>query len=417
MTTSSDTVAMTGVVLQNPNILRVRPAVNLFLIRYLRKFRLQRVGDQLIVHSHLPPLTSEAYSRFVKEHLVARVDGPSHAQIAVTSDCPQHCVYCYNHHRDGEPLDTGTILDLVDELKDMGVVWLGLTGGEPLLNPQLPQIVARASDDCAVKLFTTVCGLTDTLAGELVAAGLFSVAVSLDHWDTAVHDRGRGYRGAFQAAMDALHVVRRVPGLHVSVSSVVSRQMIAAGDVPRLLGFLETLGIHEAWLSEAKPSVEALWRDELVVTEEERRAFCAFQDEYNRRGTGMTLNYLGHFEGAESFGCNAGCKMLYIDPFGEVSPCVFVPMSFGNVRERPLAEIYEEMRGSFPSEDSCFLNKNFQEFAALGARELPLDRETSADLMSRVRFGPLADFNRLLYRQRVQRVPCRPRLPRTGWSA
>jgi MoaA/NifB/PqqE/SkfB family radical SAM enzyme len=396
VTASSDTTAMTGVVWQNPSLLLVRPAVNLFLIRYLRKFSLQRVGDQLIVHSHLPPLTSEAYSRFVKEHLVARVDGPSHAQIAVTNDCPQHCSYCYNRHRDGDPLDTATILDLVDRLKDMGVVWLGLTGGEPLLNPQLPQIVARAAGDCAVKLFTTGCGLTEALAGELAGAGLFSLAVSLDHWDAAVHDRGRGYRGAFQAAMDALEVAKRVPGLHVSVSSVVSRQAIAAGDVSRLVGFLETLGVHEAWLSEAKPSVEALWHEELVITEDERLALCAYQDDYNRRRTGMTLNYLGHFEGAEAFGCNAGCKMLYIDPFGEVSPCVFVPMSFGNVRDRPLGDIYEDMRRVFPSEDACFLNKNFREFAALGARELPLDQRTSADVLSRVRFGPLADFNRLL---------------------
>ena len=399
MTAPSDTVAMTGVVLKNPSLLRVRPAVNLFLIQYLRKFRLQRVGDQLIVHSHLPPLTSEAYSRFVREHLVAQVDGPSHAQIAVTNDCPQHCAYCYNRHRNGEPLDVPTILDLIDELKDMGVVWLGLTGGEPLLNPQLPEIVARASDDCAVKLFTTGCGLTDDVAGELASAGLFSVAVSLDHWDAGVHDRGRGYRGAFQAAMDALEVAKRVPGLHVSVSSVVTRQMIAAGDVLRLLAFLETLGVHEAWLSEAKPSVEALWHDELVVTEDERRALCAFQDDYNRRGGGMTLNYLGHFEGADMFGCNAGCKMLYIDPFGEVSPCVFMPMSFGNVRERPLWEIYEDMRRQFPSEDRCFLNKNFGAFAALGAHELPLDRGTSSDVLSRVSFGPLADFNRLLRRR------------------
>jgi MoaA/NifB/PqqE/SkfB family radical SAM enzyme len=396
---SSETLALTSVVLQNPSLLRVRPAVNLFLMRYLRKFRLQRVGGQLIVHSHLPPLTSEAYSRFVKDHLVAQIDGPSHAQVAVTDECPQRCHYCYNRHRDGEPLDTATILDLVDELKEMGVVWLGLTGGEPLLNPDLPRIVARGADDCAVKLFTTGCGLTKELAGELVDAGLFSVAVSLDHWDPAVHDRGRGYRGAFQAAMEALAVAKHLPGLHVSVSSVVSRRMLADGDLGRLVGFLESLGIHEAWLSEAKPSVEPLWRDELVITEEERRAICAFQDDYNRRGSDMTINYLGHFEGAETFGCNAGCKMLYIDPFGEVSPCVFVPMSFGNVRERPLWDIYEDMRGMFPSEDACFLNKNFGAFAAVGPHELPLDRSASIEVLSRVSYGPLADFNRLLRRR------------------
>ena len=64
------------------------------------------------------------------------------------------------------------------------------------------------------------------------------------------------------------------------------------------------------------------------------------QDAHNRRSggvaDGMVVNYLGHFEGRENFGCNAGCKMVYVDTFGEVSPCVFLPFSFGNVRERPL---------------------------------------------------------------------------------
>ena len=147
----------------------------------------------------------------------------------------------------------------------------------------------------------------------------------------------------------------------------------------RLVAFLESLGIHEAWLSEAKPTVERLWRDELVHHRRGAPASsCAFQDDYNRRGTGMTINYLGHFEGAETFGCNAGCKMVYVDPFGEVSPCVFIPMSFGNVRERPLADIYEDMRSLFPSEDACFLNKNFGAIAAIGPRRpAPGPQQTS----------------------------------------
>ncbi len=78
------------------------------------------------------------------------------------------------------------------------------------------------------------------------------------------------------------------------------------------------------------------------------------QDRWNKSGR-MTVNYLGHFEGPDHFGCNAGTKMIYIDAFGEVSPCVFAPMSFGNVRERPLAEIWSDMRERFAPGSSCFV--------------------------------------------------------------
>lgn len=216
----------------------------------------------------------------------------------------------------------------------------------------------------------------------------------------------RRYEGAFDAALAAIGVLREVAGLHVSVSSVLSREMIHRGEVETLLSFLDSLGVDEAWLSELKPSVEDFWSDEFVITEEERRGLMRLQDERNRalrrHGTGcMTVNYLGHFEGAENFGCNAGCKMVYVDAFGEVSPCVFLPLSFGNVRERPLAEILEDMRRYFPGEDRCFCNKNYRLLRVGGDGHLPLDRERTLAMLGQVRFGPRSEFNRRLLGRRA----------------
>jgi MoaA/NifB/PqqE/SkfB family radical SAM enzyme len=398
---ATERFALAKVLAANPHMLRVKPGAALFLARYMRRFRVKRAGRDLILHSHLPPLTSAAYSRFVAEHLVARVPGPSHAQVGLTNACPQDCEYCYNKQRDGEPMDTDTILGVIDDLKKMGVVWLGFTGGEPLLNPHIVEITAHAAGDCAVKLFTTGCGLTPRLARELAEAGMFSVAVSLDHWEAKRHDAARRYAGAFETALDAIAMFKAVPGLHVSVSAVVSREMIHSGDVTRLLAFLESLAVDEAWLSEVKPSIEPLWRDDLVITEEERLWLAALQDSYNRRG-GMTVNYLGHFEGAETFGCNAGCKMVYVDAFGDVSPCVFLPMVYGNVREQALDDLVGDMRASFPGEARCFINRNFGLFRETGG-ELPLDRERSRALLGDVAFGRPSAFN-----ERLSGGPGRP---------
>ncbi len=401
MTASLERFALAKVALANPGMLRVRPDVSLFMARYMRRFRVKRCGSNLILHSHLPPLTSEAYARFVSLHLLSRVSGPSHAQIGLTNACPQDCGYCYNKQRSGEPIDTAAILRSIDELKRLGVIWLGFTGGEPLLNRDIVAITRRAAaNGCAVKLFTTGCGLTPRLAEELAAAGMFSVSVSLDHWDAAVHDAGRRYPGAFQTALDAIAMFRQAPGLHVSVSSVLSRAMIHEGGVPRLLAFFAELGVDEAWLSEVKPAIDVLWHEDLVITEDERLALVALQDEYNRSG-GMTVNYLGHFEGAETFGCNAGCKMVYVDAFGEVSPCVFLPMSFGNVRDRPLADIVEEMGRGFPGQDRCFINANYRLLTQMGG-PLPLDRERSWAVLRNAQRRPQSAINRKLHgRKRV----------------
>lgn len=413
----TETFALARVLAANPEMLRVRPGASLFMTKYMRTFPARRFGENLILHSHLPPITSRAYSRFVSHHLVDKSPGPSHAQIGVTNACPQNCEYCYNKGRAGQPMDTPTILQTIDDLKEAGVAWLGLTGGEPLLNPDLVAIVAHAAPDMAVKIFTTGVGLTPQLAQDLKEAGLFSVAVSLDHWEPARHDACRRYEGAFDAALKAISIFKQVPGLHVSVSSVLTRKMVRNGAAETLIAFLDSLGIDEAWLSELKPTVSDFWSDELVLTEAERQQLAQMQDAHNRslgrsgrfrrsgrlrQSSGMVINYLGHFEGRENFGCNAGCKMVYVDAFGEVSPCVFLPFSFGNVRERRLADILQDMRERFPGEERCFVNRNYRLLGSDTAVRLPLDRARTIAALEKVQFGPPSVFNRRLYGRRAE---------------
>jgi MoaA/NifB/PqqE/SkfB family radical SAM enzyme len=385
---------MTKAMLSTPGIVLAGPRVIGFLIRYMGKFRTQDVGGNLIVHSHLPPINHGAYRRFVREHLLSDGAGPSHAQIGVTAACPQKCDYCYNKDRRGNAMDDETIMRTIRDLKALGVFWLGLTGGEPLLNRNLPRIVETAGGDCAVKLFTTGSTLTRGLASDLKNAGLFSVAVSLDHWIEERHDAARNTRGAFRTALRAIETFRNVEGLHVSVSAVLTKDMLNRETVEKYLEFLAGLGIHEAWLSEAKPSSAAFMSESLVVTDEERAMLIDVQDRRNGR-VGMTVNYLGHFEDGRHFGCSAGNKMIYVDAFGEVSPCVFIPMTFGNVNGEPVREIYRRMGERFPTERACFINRNFRTVGKYAKTGAPAGVEDSMKLLGEIQFGPRAEFFRL----------------------
>jgi MoaA/NifB/PqqE/SkfB family radical SAM enzyme len=384
-------------ILSTPQVVFAKPSVNWFFCNYLRKFKVMNIGGNLIVHSHLPPMNSKAYSRFVKEHLLAKSIGPSHAQIGITNACPQDCEYCYNKDRAGNVMDKGTIIRTIRELKELGVFWLGLTGGEPLLNKDIVEIVESAGEDCAVKLFTTGCTLTKQRAADLKHAGLFSVSVSLDHWKEEQHDRVRRYKGAFRIALEAIDIFRSIDGMHVGVSAVLSKEMLKPELIEEYLQFLRGLDVHEAWLSEAKPSVAAYQNKDLVVTREERMMLIDIQDKYNNKG-GMTVNYLGHFEDKQHFGCSAGHKMVYVDAFGEVSPCVFIPMTFGNVQERSVKEIYKAMLERFPTEDTCFINKNYETLQKHTQGTVPIAQEVSMRVMEKIQFGPLARFFRLQYR-------------------
>lgn len=383
--------------LANPQLMLVDPRINWFMVQYLRKFRPRRVGGNLIVHSHLAPMNSKAFTRFVNEHLLTRGAGPSHAQIGLTNVCPQNCVYCYNRDRKGRLMDTPTIIRTIQDLKRMGVFWLGLTGGEPLLNRDIVKIVESAGDDVAVKLFTTGTNLTRRFAEDLHRDGVFSVAVSLDDSREQEHDRARRHRGAFKTALDAIDILRQVDGMHVSVSSVLTREMIDRDEVEGLIQFLIDKGVHEAWISETKPSLPAFWDQTTVISEDERRKLVRLQDRYNQDGK-ITVNYLGHFEGPEHFGCSAGRKMVYVDAFGEVSPCVFAPITFGNVCRQPVADIYSEMKRRFPTDGSCFINKNVDLLRKHHHGETPIAAEDTLRMMDEVEFGQMARFFAIYYR-------------------
>jgi len=396
MIQKANTLAVLRALVSNVSQIRVNPAVNWFFVKYLRKFTVQKVGSNLIIHSHLPPINSRAYTRFIKEHLLNKNAGPSHAQIGLTNACPQNCEYCYSRGKKGKAMDTATILRLISELKQMGVFWIGFTGGEPLLNKDIVRITERASDRCAVKLFTTGCTLTPQLAIDLRNAGLFSVSISLDHWQESEHDKVRRYPGAFKTALKAIEIFKGAGSVHVGASAVLSRDMIKRHQVDQFLAFLESLDVHEAWLSEAKPSLPQMWNNDIIIREEERVELCRLQDRYNKEGK-MTVNYLGHFEGKEHFGCAAGNKMVYVDANGSVSPCVFLPVSFGNVKEKSIQDIYQKMKRLFPTEDRCLVNANHSLLRKYYSGKSPLSEEETAAMMKEVRFAPLARFFQLHY--------------------
>jgi MoaA/NifB/PqqE/SkfB family radical SAM enzyme len=393
----SDQLLLVKAILSNPQIIRVNPSFNIFLMKYMKKFNIVNVGGRLVLHSHLPAINSRAFSRFINEHLLARSEGPTHAQIGVTNACPQNCDYCYNKSRTGRMMDKETMKRVIKDLKDMGVIWLGLTGGEPLLNENIVEIVDAIGDNCAAKLFTGGYNLTKELASDLKKAGLLYVSVSLDHWQEEEHDKIRGCKGSFRTALKAIAIFNEIGGIHVGVSTVFSRSMLHDGQMEEFMQFLIKSGVREAWFSETKPAIEPLWHENVIITEEERMNLIRLQDRQNKQGK-ITVNYLGHFESGDHFGCNAGHKMVYIDPFGEVSPCVFSPITFGNVKEESVKNIFEKMKELFRPHNCCFVNANYKLFAKYYKGLLPIGKEDTIKMMEEARFGQMPEFFRLYYK-------------------
>jgi MoaA/NifB/PqqE/SkfB family radical SAM enzyme len=91
--------------------------------------------------------------------------------------------------------------------------------------------------------------------------------------------------------------------------------------------------------------------------------------------------------------------MVYIDAFGEVSPCVFTPMTFGNVLDKSVQAIFSEMKEYFPSENRCFINTNYEFLRKYYKGQFPINKEDTIELMKEIKFNPMSKFSRLYYKQ------------------
>jgi len=367
-----------------------------FLWRWLRKERLTRHRGQWVIHSFLPPFPGRGFDRTFENLLPGRPASLHSAFLAIAGDCPADCSYCsVKNRRAGRPLSREEWLRVIDEVHRLRPGLIGLTGGEPMTREDLPELVRAAYDGGAeVVLFTSGLGATRARIEELRDAGLWALGVSLDRVEPDAVDRACGVAGAFDAAVAALEASRRA-GLYTFLSAVADHDMVCSGEHRRLYELARRLRIHELRLTAAMPCGGLAFdgHDRLLGAREVAE-LRRFHRAVNRRGRGPKVCAASEVESAEFIGCVAGVFHLYIDPSGEVCPCDFTPLSFGNVREEGLEAIWRGMgRAMGRPRCGCFIHAHADVIRQhANGQGFPLPPEVSCRVASQAPPTRLPDY-------------------------
>lgn len=267
----------------------------------------------------------------------------------ITGACPLRCPHCYldaGHPRQGE-LATEEALQLIGQMAQAGTDLLILTGGEPLLRPDLPLLAGHA----AGQGINVVLGTTGTLidrhsARVLKENGVAAAGISIDSLDPAKHDAFRGVPGSWQRAVAGMEACLEA-GLGVLVHTTALRMNL--GEVPDILQFARDRGAQAfhlfflvctgrgEQLTDLSPQdYERLLT--FILEAQERyphmmvRARCA--PHIGRLAVERGMPPMG------SAGCLAGTSYCRITPTGDVTPCPYLPTAAGNVREAPFWQIW-----------------------------------------------------------------------------
>jgi MoaA/NifB/PqqE/SkfB family radical SAM enzyme len=227
----------------------------------------------------------------------------------------------------------------ISQALDMGSYLITFDGGEPMLRKDLPDLVSSVGERAIATSFTSGYHLTPEMARRLKEAGLYAVRISIDSPLEKEHDRVRGRSGAYRDALDGVKNALEA-GLLVDLFMVTSPHNI--DHLEDAFSLATNLGVHELSFYEIVAVGRWASHEDEVLTSADVLRLERFHKEKNR-SDGPRVSALPYLLGPEMFGCFAGRRWIHVDGAGEALPCAYMPLSFGNIKEKSLKEIWKEM--------------------------------------------------------------------------
>lgn len=126
--------------------------------------------------------------------------------IEITSKCNERCIHCYIPHGNKiKTLDIKHIYSILEQCRDMNVMHIVLSGGEPMLYKDFIGILKKCREyDFAVSVLTNLTLLTNNIIEEMCLNGLLGVQTSLYSMDSVIHDSITKMTGSFDKTKTAI---------------------------------------------------------------------------------------------------------------------------------------------------------------------------------------------------------------------
>ena len=310
-----------------------------------------RRGHACKLHLYVPAYPTRAFFASLEKFFRAE-PGPVTVVLSMTRACGYRCAHCYQRKDAGSDLPMDVLKRTAVSMQEAGVTMFDIEGGEPLLRAErLVELMEGLDDRAEIWVNTTGAGLTDEKVDRTIHAGLFGVMVSVHSPDPASHDAFSGAPGAFDVACDAL---RRfgARGVFTAINCCAIADTVSSGQLDDVIALGRKLGC--AFVQVIHPKPAGAWlgrREESDSSDAFMNRLRAIHARYNHSGPLRLFPAVSAQVSEESeqmFGCTAGgIDRFYFGADGEVQPCEFLNVSFGNVLDEPFPIIFSRMRSFF----------------------------------------------------------------------
>ncbi|MBI3292826.1 MAG: radical SAM protein [Elusimicrobia bacterium] len=282
-----------------------------------------------------------------------------------TAGCNLRCIHC----RRLDVLDTisqGDLTtaegkELIEGIRRVGSPILVLSGGEPLMRPDLFELATYAVEKgLTVSLATNGTLIDDPMAWRIRAAGIRRVAISIDGADASTHDAFRQQPGSLAKALEGFQCLKAL-GMSLQINCTITTHNVH--QVEDLYALAVRLGVDALHVFMLVPvgcgmtiaethMLPAETYEEILLwlwqkSQEGKlhvRATCAphyfriIRQQARRDGRPLGLSRDGF--AAMTKGCLAGTAVCFVSHKGEVFPCGYLPVTAGNVRAQSFEGIW-----------------------------------------------------------------------------
>ncbi len=314
---------------QDREVLRHLVWFGVHLKPFLRRVARERPAAARAILRFLGTYIEDVYRRTERQQ--AGVIAPSTVVIEPTDRCNLQCPGCYaKSSADGSDLPFERMVEIVEQVVDMGVSLITISGGEPFLRERADRTISRLAErfpNHGFLVYTNGTLIDETVAKRLGELGNVFPAISVEGFEHQT-DARRG-QGIAARSRHARQLLARY-GVMAGFSATVTRENAEAIASDAFIEWRIAEGDLFGWFFLFQPIGRAP-RPDLMVTAEQRALLRAAITRW--RESDLPI-FLGDFwnDGPLVGGCIAGGRYYFhIYANGDISPCVFAPVSCGNI--------------------------------------------------------------------------------------
>ncbi len=367
-----------------------KPEITRGVLDFLKYSKYTDCDKKLFMNSVFPSFDNGAWDRFIDSSMKisygARI--PLWMDVAVTGKCHCDCWHCFrSKFSDKSDIPLRNLEKLFNSAAEMGTTIMGITGGEPMLRRDIAQVIGLVPKGVEVQLYTTGYRVDEQFLKDVEGTQFTRAVVSLDHYLSDVVNRRRNRKEAYDEVIKSLELFRN-SGIYCTVTLCVTEDLCSEEEIYRYINFVTELGVDEIRVVLPVPQGKVEGVNHIKLYINARKLMRRIRDEMAEDLTAPSIFLFSDIESFSFLGCGAGSNYISVNNDGSVTPCVSVPLTFGNIYEEELRDVYSVMGDYYKvSGNTCYgkrLAKLMKDKVPEGT-PYPFDKELSEQLAGNCR--------------------------------